>query len=1258
MVIGFSPSGFWRAASAILAALVIMAITLPGQAIAQGPGPSSIDGAPDEVAQAYSAAKARAEEHVRAGRYREALADAAEAVRLSRSHNGAESVPTAVALHNLGFILRRAGRAQEAREPLVDALALYERLLPAVHPDTRNVLMELGPLYLNAGRGQELADIYARLVARAEREGDGTRSGTAHLLATLGYVLRALKKGDESLAASTRALGIYEARGDIVELPYLQTLEGLIEQLREARQSEQAETRAKAALSLLERRGADAAANAVAIYDGMARTALDDGRPGDAKSHAEAALALLSRGDVPVRSGRADPHISALNNLARASRALADHAAAEAAYRRAIKLLHQKGDKANEGIVTDNLAVLHLSLGRYDEAERLNKRAIGLLEEALGRDHASVGRATGNLGVLLNEAGRRSEAEPLLRRALAIADRQPKKDAVQIGIIEDNLAGLLRQSGRSAEAQVHYDRALQLFEGALPAKHPRLATLRNNIGRHFLDMGKYAEAETALTAALSLFEVIYGRNSFNTAIPAANLAEVYTALGRYAQARALLARALDALGRIYGASHANLLATLNAAGALELADGKPAAARIFFERAAAAAVAARSRSPVRDGGSSLHEERRAFHGLIEALWLEGAPGKRNAAKALEIAQFDSMTSTAVALAALGARAGATDAALGALTRERQDLAAEWVAVDKKLTRMLSSSEARDATEEAGTRARLAAIDERLASIDAELSRRFPRFHELARPTPLSPDAVRRLLAPGEVAIQFTITRNATHVFAVTDRDVHWVRTRISDRELTALVRNLRCGIDRAEWTGEGAKRCARLLGLDISAAPGNSDLLPFDLSGAHGLYRILLQPLGKFIAAKDLIVVASGALTSLPLQLLIVEPPTPDASMSTLSDGRLLTSSASRLDRVAWLGRRQAITVMPSLASLAPLRQLARTSSGRSPYLGIGNPLLLGPDGNDRSAFEVPVCTTEQAVADAETPLAGLQAAPVAQTLVRKALSTSAQRNARGDMASLRAQWPLPETADELCRVARHARAASSDVVVGAAATEAGIKSMSATGRLADARIVHFATHGLLAGETAMFIADKAEPALMLSPPDTPSESDDGLLTASEVAGLRLDADWVVLSACNTASGDDVGAEALSGLARAFFYAGARSLLVSHWAVDSDATVQLVTAAFDAMAREPGISQARALSQAMASLIESGGRNAHPSRWAPFVVVGGNASTRTATSSGAKPAPSAGVAPTGSSATRAPASKPQRKPPPPDTNWRDDVFQN
>ena len=150
----------------------------------------------------------------------------------------------------------------------------------------------------------------------------------------------------------------------------------------------------------------------------------------------------------------------------------------------------------------------------------------------------------------------------------------------------------------------------------------------------------------------------------------------------------------------------------------------------------------------------------------------------------------------------------------------------------------------------------------------------------------------------------------------------------------------------------------------------------------------------------------------------------------------------------------------------------------------------------------------------------------------------------------------MPETADELCAVAQDVKADARDIRLGAQATEREIKRLSASGELAKYRMVHFATHGVLAGQ----LDGTHEPGLILTPPDKATEEDDGYLSASEIAALKLDADWVILSACNTAAGAATSAEALSGLARAFIYAQARALLVSHWEVYSDATVKLITA--------------------------------------------------------------------------------------------------
>jgi CHAT domain-containing protein len=211
------------------------------------------------------------------------------------------------------------------------------------------------------------------------------------------------------------------------------------------------------------------------------------------------------------------------------------------------------------------------------------------------------------------------------------------------------------------------------------------------------------------------------------------------------------------------------------------------------------------------------------------------------------------------------------------------------------------------------------------------------------------------------------------------------------------------------------------------------------------------------------------------------------------------------------------------------------------------------------------------------------------------------------DSAELGMLPRLPDTADEVKGIALALNADASDVILGAQANERNVKSMDLSNR----RVVMFATHGLIPGD----LNGLTQPALALSAPNVADVDGDGLLTLDEVLGLKLNADWVVLSACNTATGDGAGAEAVSGLGRAFFYAGTRALLVSNWPVETTSARALTTDLFARQARDPALARAQALRQAMAGLIDGNGyvdpasratvfAYAHPIFWAPFSLVG------------------------------------------------------
>ena len=919
------------------------------------------------------------------------------------------------------------------------------------------------------------------------------------------------------------------------------------------------------------------------------RNSLERNQAGDfegALVWAEQMLAIAESQSGPRSPAAATAHLS----IALQHQSLGRFAPAETHFRKGLAIQEQlvKADDATLAPFIGGLGGLLFNQGRYKDAEPYIQSAVRLQERGAREtgDESGLAVAVFMLGSNYTNLSRLDDGQRLLERALALFTRLFPAGSPQAAIVLNNLATNRQFAGDFTAATDYQERALAMFRAFAPQNPYGIAKINNNLGFLLQRAGKPEQAAEHYRQAIAALEQLFPNGHADIATARVNYAAMLIELDRLDEAEPLLVSALAMRRRLLPHDHPEVALAYAEVANLAIRHGDWSGA-IAAQRASAEIYLARAarQDAGRDGGATheIADNAFAFTKLVKMLF-RGTP--QDAALAFEMAQHVMGSSAAASLAQMAARSAKGDAHLSDLVRSRQDLVAEWQALDKELVAALSKSD-RDTGPVERIRREIGDKDARIAKLDRELSDRFPEFAALASPTPLSIEQVQASLAMDEALILILDTPyyqtmpEETFVFVITKTSMRWLSSQLGSAQLEREVAALRCGLDFAgSWEAEGS-RCERLTGVSYTAEDNSRGRpLPFDAARAHALYRSLLGPATDLLSGRRLLVVASGPLSKLPLQVLVTAPPDP--------------ARPTDYAGVAWLARSHATTVLPAVSSLRALRQNARPSSATEAFLGFGNPVLKG----DCGPMPVPDRCPED---EARTTVAALPP-PRSRSAGPGAAAGWYMRDGLGNAAAIRELCPLPDTVHELTCVARSLGASQASLRLGPDMTEAALKRMP----LDRYRVLHFATHGLLAGETANLSKAHAEPALVMTPPDAPTEEDDGLLTASEIAALKLDADWVIMSACNTASGGVESAEALSGLARAFFYAGARTLLVSHWPVNSYAATLLTSSSFAQLRREPGIGRAEAFRRAMLSLIDDKGRAwaAHPAVWAPFVIVG------------------------------------------------------
>jgi CHAT domain-containing protein len=833
------------------------------------------------------------------------------------------------------------------------------------------------------------------------------------------------------------------------------------------------------------------------------------------------------------------------------------------------------------------------ALARYEEAAKLGGKDFPFREE-YERDLELFQFSEGRTKVLQDRA---LEGEVDIREALLTRLRRVGKYHEETALVVSNLAAALMGEGR-------YEDAERLTRAALDIYHT--VGFRDEMPRVVFNMQQLAqilEARGLPDQAQAVYDQI------DRATAGWELARREAVVDEAARIKLLIGtgKAVEAvelatkkLARERARSGDNSTATAVVRGYLASAlakAGRDAEALADFQAAVPILLESSRQEDSDDslGAGAIADRNRYILESYLGLLARSRSGTDAAADA-SVGLADRLRGRSVqrALVQASARSAAKDPALGGLARTEQDLSKQLNGAVADLANLLAQPpDQRDDRAAKDIQAKIAKLRTDHAGAQRELARRFPAYARLIDPPPVRIADIRAVLHDDEAMLSFYFGQDMSFIWAIAKSGpVRFKALAITSGELDEKVAKLRAALDPQALT--------------INKIP------PFDVALAHGLYERLLQPVEEvWRPARNLIVAANGALGFLPLGLL------PTAEIQPAPDPKALFAEYRD---VPWLARDHAFSVIPSVSALTALRTTALADNQRQKLIGFGDPYF-----NEAQAAEAAKAPTAVAAKPPGDKSGKPKLAVAAPAPPARAPDTAVSMTARGaplarrnelaadDLTAALGNLPrLPDTADELRSIAVALGVDPAKTLkLGQDANERVVK----TAKLSGYRIVAFATHGLMADD----IDGLDQPALALTAPKVAGIDGNGLLTMEDILTLKLNADWVVLSACNTAAGSGAGAEAASGLGRAFFYAGARALLVTNWSVHSQSARELIADLFRRQAADPKLTRAQALRQAMMGLLDGPGfvdetgktlfTYAHPLFWAPYSVIGDGGGT-------------------------------------------------
>ncbi|OWF65057.1 hypothetical protein B6A14_04390 [Polynucleobacter hirudinilacicola] len=755
------------------------------------------------------------------------------------------------------------------------------------------------------------------------------------------------------------------------------------------------------------------------------------------------------------------------------------------------------------------------------------------------------------------------DAELKARDALSLALDRSGPNSRYTATALMTLAQIVSEQGRNAEAVLLAEAALKAtLESGVGKGSIALAEARKLLASAYVTDGSYIQADKVFS---EMVEGIKSDPQLAGRYQTDNLDWAYALIktGKASQAANMTSAMLARDGTRLGDDSARL-AMIRAFNAAALqASGQGTQALPEFKKAIPILID-QARNDLEASVESVRQVQQltfVLEGYLASLSQQAKTDASgvSAAIAFQVADLAKGSGVQKALTASAARANISDSQLAGLARREQDLQQRIKSLSGLLVDLLAAPPDQQLPAvQAKIRADITAFKAQRDDLKKEIEKKFPDYAELVEPKPASVERTQKVLKPDEVLISWYFADNAGYVWAITkDRPAQFAQLAIGRTQMAKEVTQLRKALDPGVAT--------------IDEIP------PFDVVLANQLYQQVLAPVqSAFVGKKVMLTVPHAELGQLPLSLLVTKP--------TAQPARGGATPFVGYKTVPWLTREIAVAQVPSVTALTALRSLPVGNPNRKNFIGFGDPYF---------------SAQQEKQADKQAKATQLATRGVPLNL------RSAPKTSGVSSAELALLPRLPDTSLELEEIGKAIGAGDGDIFLH---QKASVKQVMSTD-LSNRKVVMFATHGLVPGE----LNGLTQPALALSSPEVTGDQDDGLLTMDKVLTLKLDADWVVLSACNTAAGEGAGSEAVSGLGRAFFFAGAKALLVSNWPVDSVASRSLMTDLFKSQQKAQGTSKAELLRQAMLNQIDQGGMKeggnmkyayAHPLFWAPFVVVG------------------------------------------------------